>query len=227
MRRSREAKSSGRGTGRDAERCAAETSGIENTDEILGEEQLVDANREMWAILRANYSRRTLVRINRGQRECMYPKPAKDVGQVRLAIMQWEEKWTAMMSELGGSSKIIDLWRMSALLEICTKDVKEQMLMRLDEIGENCENLKAKVVSYTTNKAEQARGGQKETAVPMELDNVSGSELYDDVWDDVDEVRGDERCHNCGMMGHFAKDCSTRGEGKGKGRDEGKEQVKR
>ena len=31
---------------------------------------------------------------------------------------------------------------MSALLEICPKDVKEQMMMRLDEIGENYENLK-------------------------------------------------------------------------------------
>ena len=56
---------------------------------------------EAWAILHANYSRRTLARMFSAQRECMYPKPAKDVGQVRLAIMQWEEKWKAMMSELG------------------------------------------------------------------------------------------------------------------------------
>ena len=60
------------------------------------------------------------------------------------------------MSELGGDAKIPDLWRMSALFEICPKDVKEQMLMRLDEIGENYENLKAKVISHTTNKAKQA-----------------------------------------------------------------------
>ena len=65
----------------------------------------------------------------------------KDVGQVRLAIMQWEEKWKVMMSELGEGAKIPDLWRMSALLEICPKDVKEQMLLRLDEVGENYENL--------------------------------------------------------------------------------------
>ena len=164
-----------------------------------------------WARLHANYSRRTLGRMFRVQRECMYPKPVKDVGQVRLAIMQWEEKWKVMMSELGEGAKIPDLWRMSALLEICPKDVKEQMLLRLDEVGENYENLKVKVISYTSNKAEQSRG-QKETAVPMELDYVSGSEMYDEEeWDDVDEVRRDRRCHNCGMMGHFARDCRTKG----------------
>ena len=153
----------------------------------------------------------------------MYPKPVKDVGQVRLAIMQWEEKWKVMMSELGEGAKIPDLWRMSALLEICPKDVKEQMLLRLDEVGENYENLKVKVISYTSNKAEQSRG-QKETAVPMELDYVSGSEMYDEEeWDDVDEVKRDRRCHNCGMMGHFARDCRTKGKGKRvrKGRRQG------
>ena len=103
----------------------------------------------------------------------MYPKLVKDVGHVRLAIMQWEEKWKVMMSELGDGVKIPDLWRMSALLEICPKDFKEQMLLRLDEVGGNYENLKVKVISYTSNKSEQARG-QKETVVPMELDYVSG-----------------------------------------------------
>ena len=34
---------------------------------------------------------------------------------------------------------------MSAWLEVCLKDVKDQKLLRLDEIGEDCENLKTKV----------------------------------------------------------------------------------
>ena len=47
-----------------------------------------------------------------------------------------------------------------ALSEICPQDVMEQMMMRRHEIGEKYENLKAKVVSFATNKAERARGGR-------------------------------------------------------------------
>ena len=39
-----------------------------------------------------------------------------------------------MMSELGGDAKIPDLWRMSAILVTCPKDVKEQMVGNWDEI---------------------------------------------------------------------------------------------
>ena len=85
-----------------------------------------------------------------------------------------------------------------------TSDVKE-LMMRRDEIGENCEKLKAKVVSYTT-KTEQTRRGQKEMHVPMEVDYVSGSEPEED-WEDVDEVRRGSTCYNCGMMGHFGSVC--------------------
>ena len=43
-------------------------------------------------------------------------------------------------------------------VEHLPKIVKEQMMMRLCEIGENYE----KVVAYTTNKTKQTRGGQRD-----------------------------------------------------------------
>ena len=67
-------------------------------------------------------------------------------------------------------------------------------MLRLDEISEKYENLRAKIVSYTANTAEQARGRQKETTVPTELDHVSGGELYDEDWDEVVEVHRSTQC---------------------------------
>ena len=48
-----------------------------------------------------------------------------------------------------------------------SREVKEQMKMRTNEIGENNQNIKAKVVFYTFNKAEKTRGGHKEMYVPI------------------------------------------------------------
>ena len=66
---------------------------------------------EAWPRLHASHGRGTPWRMFRVRRGCMNPTPAKDVSQVRLAIMQREEKWKATMSELGGGAKIQDLWR--------------------------------------------------------------------------------------------------------------------
>ena len=83
---------------------ATDTSRMENTEAVLREGQFVsflvrDIGSEasttvksgteldlvgVWARLHANDCRRTVERMFRVQRECMSPKPAKDVGQVRL-----------------------------------------------------------------------------------------------------------------------------------------------
>ena len=89
-----------------------------------------------------------------------------------------------MMAELGRDAKIPDIWRMSALQEICPKDAKDQMLMRLNEVAENHERSKTNVISYSTNKADQPRVGQVDTSGPVDVDNVSCSERGDGNWEE-------------------------------------------
>jgi len=179
---------------------------------------------EAYGRLHENYSKRTLGRMFRVQRECMYPKAVKDLNGVKTAIMEWEERWKRMMAELGVDAKIPDLWRMSALLEICPKELKDQMLIRLDEIGENYEALKAKVICYATNKVEQFRGGGP---TPMEIDNVWQDEIGEEWQDEIGEVWASTRCYECGGYGHMARTCPTKGgkggKSKGKGKDGGKD----
>ena len=174
---------------------------------------------EAWGKLHASYSRRTVGRMFRVQRESLYPPVVKNLKLLRLAIMQWEEKWKSMMSELGSEAKIPELWRMSALLEMCPREVKDQMLLKLDDIGENYEQLKNKVISYTTNRVEQNRSGP----TPMELDEVwqeGEEEEYE-----VDVVWRNVQCYACGETGHMAAECPYgwgKGKGKAKGKDGGK-----
>ena len=66
------------------------------------------------------------------------------------------------------------------------------------------------MISHTGNKAEQHRGGQKKTYVPVAVDNVTGSESDADDWDDVDEGRRGSMCYNCGKAGHVARIRATR-----------------
>ena len=46
--------------------------------------------------LHAKYSRRTLARLMRIHKECMYPSQVKDVKLLTSAILQWESKWNVM-----------------------------------------------------------------------------------------------------------------------------------
>ena len=82
---------------------------------------------------------------------------------------------------------------MAAFLELCPKEVKEQVYLRIDEIGEDYELLKAKVVGWISNKVEQERGG----LVPMDVGDLrgrhdGGSEYADRYWEEheVDEING-------------------------------------
>ena len=52
------------------------------------------------------------------------------------------------MAELGPDVNIPDLWRMSALLEVCPRGVREATQLSLDEIGEGYANMNANIIGF-------------------------------------------------------------------------------
>ena len=76
------------------------------------------------------------------------------------------------------------------------------MMVWLDEIGENYRKLK---VIHDQQDHPQARGGQKEMYVPMELGHVTSK-----------EVRRGSMCYK---RSHLLRDCRKKGKGKWKGGD--------
>ena len=172
---------------------------------------------EAWARLHASCSRKTLGTRFRVQRECMYPKPATDLGQVTFAIMQWEEKWKChdVRTRRGREdSRLVEdvgsLGNMSQGREGPDGDETGSDRRKLCEPqGEG---------GVVHDQQYRGRGGQKEEHVPMAQDHNGASEAEVEDWEDVDEVRRTSACYKCGMIGHFAKDCRRSGKGQGKGK---------
>jgi hypothetical protein len=171
-----------------------------------------------WQKLYGHYNRRTLTRILRAHREVLHPKGQKDMTNLISAIMEWEEKWRKMEKE-ERSGKIPVLWKMAAFMEVCPPEVQDIVYQSIDDIGEDYEKLKQKVVSWTSNKM-AARGGP----VPMDIGGVRPGEENEYCTDheaiDVDAIGSHMQCYSCGGWGHASRVCPSTKGGKG-GKDYG------
>ena len=136
-----------------------------------------------WGKLDAKYSQKTMSRVMRMQQECMYPKVAK-VEDLVAAVLAWESKWKRMEREQEKDIKIPKIWKMSAMLKLCPKEIVDMVELRWDEIGEEYERLKDRVIGWATTKAEK-RGGP----VPMDVGEIG--DHYEDEngdWWEIDYV---------------------------------------
>ena len=77
----------------------------------------------------------------RVHKECMYPSATKNLKELTGAILRWENKWNTMMSEPPAGTTI-------------PESVREQVYLRIDEIGEDYDVMRNKVLGWVSNKVE-------------------------------------------------------------------------
>ena len=160
-----------------------------------------------WHRLYRHYNRRTLARVLRIHREAMHPKSSRSVENLISDIVEWEDRWEKMAKEYPA---VPVLWKMAALMELCPNDVQDMVYQTIDDVHEDYEKLKQKIVSWTSNKV------TRDGSVPMEIGEVDPEEA------NVDAISSHSQCYNCGGWGHASRECpSQKGvKGKGKGKDQ-------
>ena len=98
------------------------------------------------------------------------------------------------------------------------EEVREQMLLRLDEIREYFQAFKADVISHSINKTWQSSERQGATCGPMDTISMDRNGEQEEV-EAVDEVRKSQRCFTCGTVGHFVRDSRWESKSEDKGRE--------
>ena len=165
-----------------------------------------------WYKLYSHYNKKTLARALRGLKGVIYPPKIKDMGQLITGIMEWESRWR-MMEKESSTMQIPIVWKMAAFLELCPDEVQDVIFQNIEEIGEDYNKLKNRVVSWVGNKVQS-----RSNPVPMDIGNVQDQEeIYEEV--DVDAIGSSMQCFNCQGWGHSARNCpshkATKGGGKG------------
>ena len=170
---------------------------------------------QAWHRLYRHYNRRTFARILRMHREAMHPMPVKDMEALISHIVEWEDRWNRMAKEHKDPLPVI--WKMAALMELCPPEVQDMIYQNVDEVNEDYDKLKQKIVTWTSNKV--ANEG-----VPMDIGRVGWHDDHDHDRDDyeISAIGQHTQCYNCGGWGHVSRECPSEKEGKGKGKDFGK-----
>lgn len=167
-----------------------------------------------WHRLYRHYNRRTLARVLRIHREAMHPKPSQDIGNLISHIVEWEDRWTRMAKDYPA---VPALWKMAALMELCPADVQDMVYQTIDEVNEDYEKLKQKIITWVSNKI-SSRGGP----VPMEIGEVGWDEHEQEYEMGVDAIGNHSQCFNCQGWGHASRECPSDRQNKGGGKSKGK-----
>jgi hypothetical protein len=165
---------------------------------------------QAWHRLYRHYNRRTFARVLRVHKEAMHPKPAKDLSMLISHIVEWEDRWNRMAKEHKDPLPVI--WKMAALMELCPMEVQDMIYQNVDEVNEDYDKLKQKIITWASNKV--ASDG-----VPMDIGRVE-NEDYEEY--EVGAVGWNSQCYNCSGYGHLSRDCPSEKKGKGNMKGDGK-----
>ena len=181
---------------------------------------------EAWKVLCNTYSRRTLARTLRLYQEAVVPKRASAVTEIIGRITEWENKLNDLRKT---EEKEIDpMIKLAALTEICTPEIRDMIYHQVntaDKLDDQAAHqifteVKQKIISWVSNRIAS-------NSVTLDIGNVQAeTECYrcdegTDYLVDINAMLG--KCYTCGGIGHPARLCPTKGQGKGKGTGKGGE----
>ena len=180
------------------------------TGEALGVIRLVDDMKGFtaWVKLHQKYNPKTMARGVRMLGEVVNPARPKELKDIETAVNRWQDKVNTLRSQFGeGLSERMQLAIFTNMMPAVIQDF---IYANIDK-GTTYIALRDKVQAMVGNKIAVSMG-----PAPMDVGQVVDEEDWE-----VDAVWPTSQCSKCGGYGHFARDCATKGDGKGGGGGKG------
>ena len=130
-------------------------------------------------------------------REALHPKAVHDLKQLISKVVEWEDRWSRMAAENKETLPVI--WKMAALMELCTPDVQDVVYQNVDGVSEDYDKLVQRILAWSANKV-----ANSVVPVPMDVGWVHNQQQDDRVeQEDVGAVTMNTVCHGCGGCEHL------------------------
>ena len=105
------------------------------------------------------------------------------------------------------------IWKIAALMELCPPEVQDVIYQNVDEVSEEYDKLKQKIVTWTSNKV--ANEG-----VLVDFVRVGWHDDHDHDHDyyEISAIGQHTQCDKCGGWVYMLRECPSAKKGKGKGK---------
>lgn len=178
-----------------------------------------------WWRLNATYSRRTLARTPRNFKEAVAPKLGKKPEEVIARISEWEAKVKLLARR--ESAELDPMLRLAILSELCPLGIRDIVYQQMDEKQrgtpaqkkELYNSVKEKVIAWTSNRVASSAAVSMDVGLVGQCGCCCTGECWDGTGDVTDfEVNMVGQCYTCGVVGHLARLCPSKGFHKGAGK---------
>jgi hypothetical protein len=167
---------------------------------------------QAWNKLHSKFNPRTTARAIRLLAEICSPGTVKHANEVEAAVQKWRAKLKILEHEF--EEKIGERLKIAIVTSMMPPYIQDHIFQTVNDTT-NFDTMLAKIGSWVANRVAMEGG------TPMDIGEVGSyaakcGDEWDEEWEEVAAVGAWTQCLSCHGYGHLARDCPTKGKGKGK-----------